>query len=587
MADTELSPTKLVSTPAAPLASAFAETKVGIDPTPPGSGGLPGSGRVAPLAAGVKLGTFRIVNHLGRGGMGDVYRAHDESLDRDVALKTVSPSLLADAEFVERFRAEAKSAARIQHPHVVQVFSAGEAEGVLFFAMELVEGRSLGDLLRAKGPFPWPEAARIGAQVARALESAHAHGVIHRDVKPENILLAPDGSAKVADFGLAKRVSEAGLTASGVIVGTPRYMSPEQAQGEPLDERSDMYSLGATLFHLLAGQPVFDGSSPMKVCLRHIQETPPDIGKVVPGLPVELSSCITRLLAKRREDRPASYAVLANELEAVARLMAETVKIPSTGKGTAVPPEVAGLARPAPPAGLPPPPAPSAPASASASSVASATAGSATAAAIPFLSVQKRADGGVSVDVTCPVSPTTRLSRQFIEARAAAPTASRGRRLVADLVDGGHLWLTYAAFSLVPFGTTAWALEAPTIASLAVALAAIHYLTKHGGTFGERFMDVRLVARSGGIPPHSCVNLGWVLSKGFPLVVGAVLCGVGGLSPLLSYADRRVPEACGLMAAVALVEWGLILATGTSFRDRVFKARVIDARGLAPEDDWI
>jgi serine/threonine-protein kinase len=253
-----------------------------VDPTRV-SPSAPGEARQLPLSAGSKLGPYRIVGHLGRGGMGDVYRAHDEGLDRAVALKTISPALLADGDFVTRFRAEARAAARIQHPNVVQVHYCGEDSGTFYFAMELVEGTSLGELVRSRGALPWSEAARLAAQVARALDAAHVHGVIHRDVKPENVLVASDGHAKVLDFGLAKRVEDAGTTASGVIVGTPRYMSPEQAQGEPLDARSDLYSLGATLFHTLAGKPVFDGSSPMKVCMRQVQEPPPDLGPLAPS----------------------------------------------------------------------------------------------------------------------------------------------------------------------------------------------------------------------------------------------------------------------------------------------------------------
>src|SRR5579872_735522 len=232
------------------------------------------------LPAGTRLGAFRIVERIGRGGMGDVYRAHDDELDRDVAVKTISKALSADPSFVVRFKEEARAAAKLSHGNIVQVHAAGETEGTLYFAMELVPGRSLGDRLR-DGPIEWHEAVRYTVQAARGLEAAATHGIVHRDVKPENLLVSSDGHVKVADFGLAKRLQENGVnTASGIIVGTPRYMSPEQAQGDALDFRADMYSLGATLFHLVAGRPVFDGASAMKLCMKHIQESPPALSSV-------------------------------------------------------------------------------------------------------------------------------------------------------------------------------------------------------------------------------------------------------------------------------------------------------------------
>jgi serine/threonine protein kinase len=514
-------------------------------PTPASSsGGVSGSGRQAPLVAGARIGAFKVVSHLGRGGMGDVYRAHDESLDRDVALKTISPALVADRDFIDRFHAEAKSAARIQHPNVVQVFSWGEDQGTIFFAMELVAGRSLGEHLRTRGSFAWQDAARLGIEIARGLEAAQTHGVIHRDVKPENILLADDGRLKVADFGLAKRVADAGTTASGVIVGTPRYMSPEQAQGDTLDARSDMYSLGATLFHMLAGVPVFDGSSPMKVCLRHIQETPPDLASLAPATPPQLVRCVARLLAKRREDRYATYAELVRDLEVIVASTADT----RGGSALAAVP--------------------------------------ATVVKTPLLQVTKRPDGAVQVEV-CPHSgQSSSLSANFLKARAEAPLAPVARRLVADAVDVGHLWLAYAVFSLIPILES----SAPfpqVVAAVALIWMAVQYLTRHGGTVGERLMDVRLVTRAGGLPPHPAIGMGWLIGKAAPFLLGVFAARWNHIVEAFGGDVRQVASACSIIGGVVVLEYGLEIATGLSFRDRTFKTRVIDVRSLPPEDDWL
>ncbi len=267
------------------------------------------------LEAGTVLGAYRIVEHLGRGGMGDVYRAHDEALDRSVALKTISPQLASDEEFLARFKAEARAAARMSHPNVVQNYFCGEHGGVSFFAMELVDGTSLGRELARRGTIPWREAARYAVEAARGLEAAHEAGLIHRDVKPDNLLLTKTGVVKVADFGLAKRNAEASQTATGVIVGTPRYMSPEQAQAAPLDHRSDMYSLGATLFHLISGKPVFEGASAVIVCTKHLNEPPPRLE----GVPPLLAETVARLLAKKPEQRFATWREVGAALEASAR----------------------------------------------------------------------------------------------------------------------------------------------------------------------------------------------------------------------------------------------------------------------------
>ncbi|HZU97551.1 MAG TPA: protein kinase, partial [Planctomycetota bacterium] len=475
-------------------------------------------------------------------GMGDVYRAHDDELDRDVAVKTISKALSADPSFVVRFKEEARAAAKLSHGNIVQVHAAGETEGTLYFAMELVPGRSLGDRLR-DGPVEWHEAVRYTVQAARGLEAAATHGIVHRDVKPENLLVSTDGHLKVADFGLAKRLQENGVnTASGIIVGTPRYMSPEQAQGEALDFRADMYSLGATLFHLVAGRPVFDGASAMKLCMKHIQEPPPALSSVAPQAPEALSRCVGRMLAKRKEERHPSYAALCAELEAL----------------------LAGAFTPASPTVIAPTPVPPAP---------TPPGGSLR----PIVQIVKRADGGVEVGLAC---PTPLLDERIRVARAAAPIAPRGRRLVAALVDFSTPVVTFEALSLLP-----WWPGSPftqTILALILSFVWTQWFTRRGGTPGERLTDVRLVSRNGAYPEHAAVGIGWFLQTAFPLIV--FVCMVDCATVVNKIGNGwQVFWCCAGLAGGALLEYGSAFLTLRSYRDRIFGTRVVDVHGLPDE----
>jgi len=268
------------------------------------------------IAADSRLGAYRILARIGRGGMGEVYRARDDALARDVALKTIAPNFASEEGLVERFRTEAQAAARVSHANVVQVYSCGEHEGTLFFAMELVAGRSLAERL-AEGPIPWAEATNYALQAARGLEAAAREGVIHRDMKPENLLLREDGVVKVADFGLAKVVAGAAISATGTMLGTPRYMSPEQARGErDVDARTDMYSLGVTLFHALTGSPPFPEESGIVVMSRHLFDEVPSVRSLRPSISQETANLVTRMTRRRREDRFANMAEVAEALSA-------------------------------------------------------------------------------------------------------------------------------------------------------------------------------------------------------------------------------------------------------------------------------
>jgi len=206
-----------------------------------------------------KLGKYKIIEEVGRGGFAAVYKAVDTTLDRTVALKVLAPHLLWDPTFVQRFQWEAKVAANLDHPHIVTIHEVSQIEGVYLIAMQFLEGRTLSQILEAEGPLPVSQVQAIIEQIASALDYAHARGFVHRDVKPSNIIVSEDGQATLTDFGLVKAGEGTKLSTTGVVFGTPEYMSPEQAEGEKLDARSDVYSLGVVLFEMLAGRPPLRG----------------------------------------------------------------------------------------------------------------------------------------------------------------------------------------------------------------------------------------------------------------------------------------------------------------------------------------
>ena len=270
---------------------------------------------------GQTLGEFEILELLGRGGMGAVYKGRQAALDRLVAIKVLPQHLASDASYVARFEREAKAAAAIEHPHIVQVYTVGEAGGVRYIAMQFVDGENLHDLLRRRGPLPPDRALELLKQVTSALAEAHSCGILHRDIKPSNILLDAKGNAKVADFGLAKHEGvDVSVTASGAALGTPLYMPPEAAVGTPFDARSDLYSLGATFYHLLAGRPPFEGATPAQLIVKHFDAEPPPLAGCAPGTPPALCETIHRLLAKAPAER---YQTADDLLEAVRPLEAQ------------------------------------------------------------------------------------------------------------------------------------------------------------------------------------------------------------------------------------------------------------------------
>ena len=269
------------------------------------------------------LGEFRIIRELGRGGMGVVYEAEQTSLRRHVALKVLRFGVVADEEAMKRFQREAETVARLHHTNIVPIFAVGCERGVHFYAMQLIAGRSLADVQaesrRAQTPLPADDVARWGLQAAEALAHAHQRGVIHRDIKPSNLLLDPDGVVWLTDFGLAKRADEATLTVHGTLMGTPRYMSPEQAASlqTPIDARTDLYSLGASLYELVTGYPLFEAAAAHMVIAQILTEEPARPRQLRPALPRDLETIILTCLAKEPAKRYQSAQALASDLRAV------------------------------------------------------------------------------------------------------------------------------------------------------------------------------------------------------------------------------------------------------------------------------
>jgi eukaryotic-like serine/threonine-protein kinase len=275
---------------------------------------------VTELRGRVLAGRYELGLVLGAGGMATVYLADDRVLERQVAVKVLSASYALDPLAVERFRAEACTAARLSHPNIVAVFDSGSDAGVHYLVMEYVPGQTLAQLLRRRGPLPPWRAAELTSQVCAALATAHAHGVVHRDVKPGNVLLDRDGRVKVADFGIAKAAAAPALTGDGMVLGTAAYLSPEQAQGEPVDPRSDVYALGCVLYELLTGAPPFGSaatSSPVAVAVRQVSQAPEPPSRRNPRIPAPMDAVVLTAMAKQPEQRYQSTQAMHGDLTRV------------------------------------------------------------------------------------------------------------------------------------------------------------------------------------------------------------------------------------------------------------------------------
>jgi serine/threonine-protein kinase len=259
---------------------------------------------------------YELEELVGSGGMSSVYKAHDRLLERNVALKILHEQYRTDDEFVERFKREARTVAQLSHPNIVTVIDRGEDGGRQFIVFEYIDGENLKELLVRSGRLPVRDALELALQVARGLAFAHRHGLVHRDVKPQNVLLNGDGRAKVTDFGIARSLDVDGVTQTGTVLGTSNYIAPEQASGDRVSSQSDVYSLGVVLFELLTGGVPFDGQNFVTVALKHINEPAPSVLTRRGDVPPRVAEAVSRALAKDQRDRYASMDAFAAELEA-------------------------------------------------------------------------------------------------------------------------------------------------------------------------------------------------------------------------------------------------------------------------------
>jgi serine/threonine protein kinase len=277
---------------------------------------------------------YELEELVGRGGMSSVYRAKDLLLERTVAIKLLHEHYSRDDDYVERFRREARAAARLSHPNIVTVIDRGEDGGQQFIVFEYIDGQNLKQLVESKGRLPVRTALELGIEIGRALAFAHESGLVHRDVKPQNVLLG-NGEVKVTDFGIARSADvQHGLTQTGTVLGTSDYIAPEQASGQPVSVLSDVYSLGVVLYELLAGEPPYRGDNFLAVAMRHVNDPVPSVADARPDVPVRLDAALRRVMAKRPEERFPSMADFVDELEAVLGGLGE----PDSDRTTIMPP---------------------------------------------------------------------------------------------------------------------------------------------------------------------------------------------------------------------------------------------------------
>jgi serine/threonine-protein kinase len=278
---------------------------------------------------------FRLEEKVGSGGMSSVYRAFDPTLERHVAIKLMHRDISSDPDQLERFRREARAVAQLSHPNVVTVIDAGEDDGAPFIVFEYVEGETLKDRIRRLGRLPVAEAVAYAVEIGRALECAHSHLLVHRDVKPQNVLIDPDGRAKVTDFGIARSLEAQGLTATGRVLGTTDYVSPEQALGHEVTAQSDIYSLGIVLYEMLTGEAPFKADTQVAVAMKHVREPLPDVQRRRPEISAALAAVVERATAKETRNRYATVEEMVHDLEEVLAIEAARSG-EATGEATTV-----------------------------------------------------------------------------------------------------------------------------------------------------------------------------------------------------------------------------------------------------------
>lgn len=297
---------------------------------------------------GAELGEFKLLRRLGKGGMADVWLAEQTTLKRNVALKLLRSELMEDDNYVKRFQTEAKAAAGLNHPNIVQVYTVGCEKGQHFIVQEYVHGQTLKALLVKRGPLEVSLALMIMRQVAAALQAAGEQGIVHRDIKPENIMLNRKGEVKVADFGLAQLQGgeRLNLTQEGVTMGTPLYMSPEQVSGQKVDQRSDIYSFGIMCYHMFTGTPPFQGENAVSVAVKHLHETAPQLSELRPDLPPAVCAVVQRMIAKQPDQRYQDAQSVLNDVRKLAKAVRTGEPIDELGISGANPAQAIPLKRP-------------------------------------------------------------------------------------------------------------------------------------------------------------------------------------------------------------------------------------------------
>jgi len=309
------------------------------------------------LGPGSKLGRYELRDALGAGGMSAVYRAYDPVLDREIAIKVLPGNLAREPVYRKRFQEEARALARVDHPNLVRIYAVGQEGSVSYYAMELVQGLALRDVIRSRRRFTLREAMAVFGQFLKGLAAVHDAAIVHRDVKPGNIMLSASGRAILMDFGLARRIERQALTAPGAVVGTPEYMAPEQAKGEKADARADLYAAGIVLYEMLSGTPPYGGPDTLAILRKHVEAPIPSFREVIPDLPQQLDAVLRRFLAKRPEERfpdtHAAYDALLpwmpgeRESEAIVRqVVSEAQRMRRRRTQSFVPPPPQGSAAP-------------------------------------------------------------------------------------------------------------------------------------------------------------------------------------------------------------------------------------------------